>query len=103
MYLIREKDIKAWRDYNSLRFIQCACKFTDTCSSCAEDGQSKSKRLEVKKLIREMKKTNEFVESNIFNSVTNVNLSTVIAYKQHGVVHHFLDTYDELNGNTEDI
>jgi tRNA(Ile)-lysidine synthase TilS/MesJ/rhodanese-related sulfurtransferase len=103
LYLVREDDIKAWRDYNGLHFIQCACKFTDTCSSCAEDGQSKSKRLEVKKLIREMKKTNEFVESNIFNSVTNVNLSTVIAYKQHGVVHHFLDTYDDQKGNTEDL
>ncbi len=94
LYLIREDDIKAWRDYNKLHFIQCACKFTDTCSSCDSDGQTESSRLEVKKLIREMKKTNQYVESNIFNSVTNVNLSTVIAYKQNGVMHNFLDDYD---------
>lgn len=96
LYLIREDDIKAWRDANSLKFIQCACKFTDTCSSCAEDGQSKSKRLEVKKLIAELKKTNPFVEGNIFKSVENVNLSTIVAYKQNGVRHHFLDTYDDV-------
>ncbi len=95
MYLIREDDIKAWRDANGLHFIQCACKFTDTCSSCAEDGQSNSKRLEVKKLIKELKKTNPFVEGNIFKSVENVNLSTVVAYKKDGVRHHFLEDYDK--------
>lgn len=99
LYLIREDDIKAWRDANELKFIQCACRFTDTCSSCAEDGQSKSKRLEVKKLIAELKKANPFVEGNIFKSVENVNLSTIVAYKQNGVRHHFLDTYDDAAGN----
>ncbi len=99
LYLIREDDIKAWRDANELKFIQCACRFTDTCSSCAEDGQSKSKRLEVKKLIAELKKTNPFVEGNVFKSVENVNLSTIVAYKQNGVRHHFLDTYDDAAGN----
>jgi tRNA(Ile)-lysidine synthase TilS/MesJ len=93
LYLVREDDIKAWRDANNLTFIQCACKFTDTCSSCQDDGQSNSKRLEVKKLIQELKKTNPFVEGNIFKSVENVNLSTVIAYKKDGVKHHFLDDY----------
>ena len=93
MYLIREEDIMHWRDYNGLHFIQCACRFTDTCSSCRPDGTSASKRMEVKHLIAEMKKTNPFVEKNIFKSVENVNLSTVIAYKQHGETHHFLDNY----------
>lgn len=95
LYLIREDDIKHWRDYNELHFLQCACHFTDTCSSCRDDGTSNSKRLEIKKLIAELKKVNPFVEANIFKSVENVNLSTVIAYKQDGVRHHFLDTYDE--------
>ena len=95
LYLVREAEIKHWRDYNDLHFIQCACKFTDTCSSCDKDGQSQSKRLEVKKLIAEMKKFNPQVEKNIFRSVENVNLSTIIAYKQHGEVHNFLDKYDE--------
>ncbi|MBQ7433441.1 MAG: ATPase [Lachnospiraceae bacterium] len=94
MYLIREDDIKAWRDYNGLQFIQCACKFTETCTTCHTDGTTSSKRLEIKHLIQELKKTNRYVEGNIFKSVENVNLATVIAYKQDGVVHHFLDTYD---------
>ncbi len=93
LYLIREDDIKAWRDYNNLKFLQCACHFTDTCDSCAADGTMASKRLETKHLIAQMKQVNPYVESNIFRSVENVNLSTVIAYKQDGVRHHFLDTY----------
>ena len=94
LYLVREAEIKHWRDYNDLHFIQCACKFTDTCTTCEPDSRSVSKRLEVKNLIAELKKINPQVEKNIFRSVENVNLSTVIAYKQHGEVHNFLDTYD---------
>lgn len=97
MYLIREDDIKAWRDYNDLYFIQCACKFTETCTTCGENGANPSKRQEVKKLIRELKQTNPFVEGNIFKSVENVNLSTVIAYKDGNGKHSFLDTYDKVD------
>lgn len=92
LYLVREDDIKAWRDYNGLYFIQCACKFTDTCTTCNNE-ENKSKRMEVKELIKQMKKYNPNVEKNIFKSVENVNLSTVVAYKQNGEKHHFLDTY----------
>lgn len=95
MYLIREDDIRHWRDYNNLHFIQCACRFTDTCTTCRPDGSAVSKRMEIKNLIRQLKETNPFLESNIFRSVENVNLSTVIAYKKDGVVHHFLDEYDK--------
>ncbi len=93
MYLIREEDICTWRDYNELRFLQCACHFTETCSTFREDETSNSKRLETKKLIAELKKTNPFVESNIFRSVENVQLDTVIEYKKDGVRHNFLDDY----------
>ena len=94
LYLIREDSIKHWRDYNPLRFLQCACRFTeDSAVSKNSDGSELSKRMEVKKLIAEMKKTNPFVENNIFKSVENVNLSTIIAYKEQGVRHHFLDQY----------
>ncbi len=93
LYLVREKDICAWRDYNDLHFLQCACHFTDTCTTCHEDGTTSSKRLETKKLIAELKKDNPFVEANIFKSMENVNLDTVVAYKQKGVRHHFLDEY----------
>ena len=97
MYLIREADIKHWRDYNDLHFIQCACKFTDTCTTCNPDGVTKSKRMETKQLIAKMKEINPYVESNIFKSVENVNLKTIIAYKKDGVKHSFLDTYDQEN------
>lgn len=93
MYLIREDEIKAWRDWHGFHFLQCACHFTETCSSCGEDGQSASKRMETKKLIRELKKTNPNVEANIFNSAHNVSLDALIAYKQDGVEHSFLDKY----------
>lgn len=93
MYLIREEDIIAWRDYNHLHFIQCACHFTDTCSSCREDGAAVSKRMDTKLLIKELKKTNPHIEANIFNSMHNVNVDTVIAYKKDGVTHNFLEEY----------
>ncbi len=97
MYLIREKDIKAWRDYNKLNFIQCACKFTNTCSiDGGASGNTGSKRKQVKKLIEQLKQDDPQVEANIFKSVENVNLSTIIAYKdKQGTPHHFLDKYDE--------
>lgn len=93
LYLIREDDIKAWRDRNALHFIQCACKFTDTCTTC-NNGANHSKRQEVKELIRTLKKTNPHVEQCIFSSMENVCLDTVLGYKQKGVRHHFLDEYD---------
>lgn len=97
MYLIREEDIKAWRDYNDLHFIQCACKFTENCATCEPTGESTSKRQEIKHLIAELKKINPFIEGNIFKSVENVNLNTIITYKKNGVRHDFLEWYDEMN------
>ena len=100
MYLIREADIKSWRDANDLRFIQCACLFTDTCTTCDPDGRTVSKRMEIKRLIAELKKVNPAVEANIFRSMENVNLNTVISYKQNGVTHSFLDEYDARRDKT---
>ena len=100
LYLVREDDIKAWRDYNNLRFIQCACKFTDTCTTCNNE-ENRSKRVEIKELIKTLKQTNTYVEGNIFKSIENVNLDTVVAYKKDGVKHHFLDTYDLPKNNGE--
>lgn len=91
MYLIREDEIKRWRDYNDLTFLQCACKFTENCA--VNEKENLSKRLEIKNMIREMKKINPQVESNIFKSVENVNLDTVIAYKKNSVKHNFLECY----------
>lgn len=90
MYLIREKDIKHWRDYNELRFLQCACKFTEDCA----DEVAESKRQEIKRMIAELEKQDSQIPNNIFKSVENVNLSTIIAYKdKDGNRHHFKDEY----------
>ena len=93
LYLVREDDIKAWRNYNALTFLQCACKFTADCAS-GDNEENLSKRLEVKELIKRLKQDNPYVEKNIFRSVENVNLDTVIAYKQGGKKRCFLDNYD---------
>ncbi len=95
MYLIREEDIIHWMHYNELRFIRCACHFTENCEN-SDNPEKLSKRIEVKELIRELEKKNPNVAKNIFRSVENVNLSTVIAYKKDGVRHHFLDHYERL-------
>lgn len=94
LYLVRESEIKHWRDYNNLTFIQCACRFTDTCTTC-NNGNSGSKRQEIKQLIADLKKINPQIESNIFHSVENVNLETVISYKRGEEKHSFLDDYDD--------
>ena len=92
MYLIREETIKAWRDYNGLEFIRCACKFTE---GAARDP-SGSKRQKVKELIRTLEKDDPGIEQNIFRSVENVNLKTVITYKdKEGVRHRFTDEYND--------
>ena len=93
MSLIREEDIKAWRDYHGLHFIQCACHFTDTCSSCRTDGAPVSKRMETKMLIRRLHETNPDVEANLYNTARCVNLDKILGYKQKGVEHSFLDDY----------
>ena len=94
LYLVREADIIHWARYNDLHFIQCACRFTENCASCGGTEKG-SKRADVKALIRQLAAKDPVIENNIFRSVENVNLSTVIAYKKDGVKHHFLDDYDE--------
>ncbi len=90
LYLIREKDIIHWAEYNDLHFLSCACRFTEKTAAAEMD----SKRSEVKQLIAKLAEKDPIVESNIFRSVENVNLDTVIAWKQNGEKHHFLDEYD---------
>ena len=87
MYLIREEDICAWRDSNGLRFLDCACRVTE------RREESSSKRAEIKRLIASIKKDNPAVEANIFRSVENVDLDTVIEYKKDGKRHSFLEDY----------
>lgn len=94
LYLIREADIIHWAAYNDLSFIRCACRLLES-SPDEDEDRAGSKRDEVKALIRELKKTNPYVEKNIFRSVENVNLQTVISYKEKGVKHDFREWYNE--------
>lgn len=91
MYYIRENSINFWKKYNDLEFIQCACHFTEKSSS----DEMLSKRHVVKELIKELHKTNPFVENNIYKSMYNVNLNMVIEYTKDNVKHSFLDDYDK--------
>ena len=93
LYLVREKDIKAWDKYNNLSFINCACRFTkNACSN--EDA---SKRLKIKKLIKKLEDESSFVPFNIFRSTENVNLDMMRGYKTKGEKHNFLDIYDKID------
>ena len=93
LYLIREKDVLAWRDYNNLEFLNCACKFTELTSSIEKENISKRK--EIKKLIASLKEVNPNIDNNIFNSINNINLNTVLGYKKDGVKYSFLDDYNK--------
>ena len=100
LYLVKEADIKAWRDYNDLHFIQCACRFTEHCATCG--GDKPSKRDEMKELIAQFRKTSDVIESNIFNSVRNINLRTVIGYHKDDWEYNFLDDYDKYRKEEDD-
>ena len=106
LYMVKEADIKAWRDYNRLNFIQCACRFTENCATCG--GGRGSKRDEMKELIAQFRQTSDVIEANIFKSVHNINLRTVIGYHKDGEAYHFLDDYDlyktgeKTEGKTEE-
>ena len=91
MYLIKEDAVKAWRDYNGLQFIQCACRFTENCCG----GGRGSKRDEMKELIAHFRKESDVIEKNIFKSVHNINLKTVIGYHKDDWTYNFLDDYND--------
>ena len=93
MYMVKEADIKAWRDYHQLHFIQCACRFTENCATCG--GAKGSKRDEMKELVAKFRETSDVIEYNIFNSVHNVNLRTIIGYHKDDMEYNFLDDYDD--------
>ena len=92
LYFVREEDVIRWRDKNNLDFIQCACRFTEQYTN-NDNANHMSKREEMKRLIKELKNRYENIDVNIFNSVQNVNLDTIISYKKGNEEHHFLDNY----------
>lgn len=100
LYCIHEEDILAWKQYNDLEFIQCACRFTENCTMC-DNGGGGSKRQEVKILLRRLRRDNPNIERSIFNSIHSVNLDMMPGYKTGGVLHSFLDDYDERGKKSE--
>lgn len=91
LYLVKEKDIISWRDFNNLEFLNCACKLTEEYSENKRD----SKRYEVKNIIKELKKQNKYIDINIFTAFENVNLDKIVRYKKDGIEYNFLDDYDK--------
>lgn len=92
MYMVREADILAWKRYNDLQFIQCACRFTENC--VLGDNGGGSKRQEMKLLIKKFRQINPNIDMNIFRSVHNINLDTIIGYHKGDIKYNFLDDYN---------
>ena len=95
LYCVKEKDIIAWKRYNDLEFIQCACRMTEKMSQSL-DGIGTSKRQAVKQLIATLAEENSQVPKNIFKAIHAVSLDTMVGYKSAGVEHTFLEWYDTL-------
>ncbi len=91
LYYVKEESIIAWRNYHNLKFLNCACKFTEM----ASNHEIASKRKEMKDLIASLREKNPFVDNNILKSVYNINLNTIIGYHQGENKSHFLDEYDK--------
>ena len=99
LYCVHEDDIIAWRRYNGLEFLQCACRFTEGISASG-DGVGESKRQEIKQLLRDLKRNNPDVEKSVFNAIHAVSLDTFPGWKSRGEAHSFLEWYDERRRET---
>ena len=93
MYYVRQEDIVAWRDYNDLHFLQCACRFTE--ETAQQGRENESKRVETRQLIAKLKETNPSVDANIFRSMENISMTQVLGCKIRSEKHSFLEWYDE--------
>ena len=100
LYCVREEDIIAWKRYNDLEFIQCACRFTENCTTC-DNGGGGSKRQEVKVLLRRLKRDNPNIENSIFRSIRGVALDTMPGYKTEGQEHSFLERFDRVEAELQ--
>ena len=94
LYLVKEASIIAWKNYNELTFINCACRFTESVT-LTNNSNSVSKRKEIKELIKELKKINPSIDRNIFTSMNNVNLNCILGTKKDGIYRSFLEDYEK--------
>ena len=95
LYYVREKDIISFTKFHNLRFLNCACTFTEK----NNEVNVNSKRLLIKNLIRDLKDDNAYIENNIFKSAFNVNLNTIIGYHKDDMSYNFLDDYNDRDKN----
>ena len=93
LYCVHEDAIIAWKNYNGLRFLQCACRFTEERDG-ADDGVGDSKRQEMKLLLRQLKKTNPNIEKSMFRAIHGVQLDTFPGFKFRGRAFSFEEAYD---------
>lgn len=93
LYLVKEDSIISWKNHNELKFINCACRFTE---KCAVNDDSSSKRLEMKQLIKNLRKNNKEIDHNIYKALDNINLNCVLGTKFNGKYQSFLDNYDKI-------
>ena len=93
LYCVHEDAVVNWRNYNGLRFLQCACRFTED-RDASGDGVGESKRQEIKLLLRELKKTNPNIEKSIFRAIHGVQLDTFPGFKHRGAAYGFTDIYN---------
>ena len=98
LYCVNEEDIIAWKNANNLKFLQCACRFTEACE-INEDDISPSARLEVKNLLKKLKKSNPEIEQHIFSAIHNVNLDTFVGIKENGIYHDFNEIFENKKLN----
>lgn len=96
LYYVKEADILAWKEFNHLRFLQCACRFTEKIreEQVLEEEVKTSKRQEMKELIQYFRRHNPNIENNIFKSTENVNLDACLGYVKNGERRHFMDEYE---------
>ena len=97
LYLVKEEAIIAWRKYNKLEFLNCACKFTE---KCVLDDET-SKRKEMKNLVKKLKEVNKNIDHNIFKALDNVNMNCILGWHKNGNNYSFLDDYEERGKNNE--
>ena len=84
LYFIKEKDIISWKNHCKLSFLDCACTVTK---------KSLGKRKEIKEMIENLRKIDKNIDIHIFKSSENVNLDTVLGYKDNKGFHSFLEKY----------
>ena len=92
LYLVKEESVIAWKKFNNLEFINCACRFTER---NYQEVNENSKRKEIKDLIKQLKKINPNIDKNIFKSLDNVNMNCILTYTKDGKRHSFLEEYDK--------